>query len=898
MHHFKPAKALLAIVFASLAALSAQENPYQPPERTVTLNPVVGYQWVATPHGRVVGYTGEQALRVNQHDRQQAHTFALHPNSALRLNIGSISYALRGTVPGATVRFILAFDGVVTPLDPSSYSVNGGTVSGLFIVADNPTILAIDITVTGVPGEVVALTVPASAEIVDGEGRVLALGQALEIPIHHEWSITGNAYFLGYQGPIEPAYGPTAPLMQKTQVAPMAPLREYEVILTWKTEATAEQRSELLQQLGMHPFGAPFGRASSYLIRTRNTRSEIVAQLETVAEWNLLSVHEPIQLQSGNPLAPYQWDKQAIGIAGAWEITTGSSDVRVAVIDTGIDPRHQAFAGRLVDGIGFSILGKEAERDQGIHAFRDSLNSHGTHVAGIIGAGKDWGGTIGVAPEISLIPIRVFNRKTGTGGGPVAELMFALIYAGSISDEQLQQFDWYETIFVESGGSNELPRLSRPADVINMSFGGRNSWPPLAMYLDLLSAAYENGSLLIAAAGNGDQDGLPEALRNEAGLILPAGHEDVLAISATNIKGLKASYSNFGDETTPIFIAAPGGEGAKVWEDQSDGGYYSSNVYIPHIPRYGGILAPDMHRTDPKQANWTKGTSMAAPQVAGVAALMKSVKPELDPQDIKNILAHTAIPIGDSEFYGHGLLRADRAVRAAQYWPAQPPEIAKLVAVHHPFIDSQSDGTIIHIGNIFGGFDLLGELSWSVVGGMPPWMSIARMPNDGFFERWTIVVDRSHPDYMQTLHDLELSEGLLIVSMIVESEHADSIEVPISIVVHPIPEVPDVDITFYIVDEFTHRIVEKRTIPSFGLHPYFSFSGLPQGGHYRIFAGTDWDGNGLIDQAGCLIGNNRFVLLSSSSDGPESLSKTIDIMMTRQPNLIAPDPAESPESNQ
>lgn len=212
---------------------------------------------------------------------------------------------------------------------------------------------------------------------------------------------------------------------------------------------------------------------------------------------------------------------------------------------------------------------------------------HGSHVAGISSAIMDNGlGVVGVAPRSQHMHLRVLARC----GGRISDI------ADGIA--------WTAGLPIKGLGTN-----NRPVDVINMSLGGSGTCS--SSLQSAINFAVSRGITVVVAAGNDDRD---------AQLSTPANCDNVITVAATGRDGGKASYSNFGPL---IDIAAPGG---------GNGGSILSTIDSGQQGRSGATY------------EGYNGTSMAAPHVAGVVALLKSVKPDLSPADIVTLLKQTARP--------------------------------------------------------------------------------------------------------------------------------------------------------------------------------------------------------------------------------------------------------------
>ncbi len=334
---------------------------------------------------------------------------------------------------------------------------------------------------------------------------------------------------------------------------------------------------------------------------------------------------------------PLQWHYGRIHLPEAWSLTHGSDSVIVAVIDTGITP-HPDLAARLVPGYDFisdpqiALDGDGLDPDptdvgdRGLDGVHGSY--HGTHVAGTIGATTDNGaGVAGVTWATRIMPLRAL----GLGGGTWFDIANAIRFAAGLSNS-----------------SGTLP--AAPARVINMSLGG-----PVGsqVMLDAVTAARAAGVVLVASAGN----------EGHGTLSLPAGYAGVISVAASDALDARAPYSSYGPG---LDVTAPGGD---LRVDRTGDGYAD------------GVLSTiwDDSTTPGRAAyGWYQGTSMAAPHVAGVVALMLAVSPTLDPATVEQLLTSTCRDLdlpGPDVFSGYGLVDAYRAVASAAGVTLTPPTL-------------------------------------------------------------------------------------------------------------------------------------------------------------------------------------------------------------------------------
>jgi serine protease len=322
-----------------------------------------------------------------------------------------------------------------------------------------------------------------------------------------------------------------------------------------------------------------------------------------------------------------QWHYAAIDLPTAWDITIGDPDRVAAIIDTGIILDHPDLQDRIISD-GADLISDESVandgdgrdndgNDVGDNACGADCHSfHGSHVAGTIGASTDNGEMVaGITWEGGLLPVRVL----GAGGGSLSDIADGI--------------EWAVGNSVDGVSDNPFP-----ADVINMSLGGQGSSNAMN---DAISDAVATGCIVLVAAGNDDLD---------ASEFTPANAPDAITVAAHGNTGpgrstpRRASYSNFGDK---VDIAAPGGEQAEDVDNDGQG---------------DGVLS-----TVGDFVTFYQGTSMATPHVAGVAMLLKSVNPELQQEDVRQILTASANPDLDCpEGCGAGRMSAAAALFEAQ----------------------------------------------------------------------------------------------------------------------------------------------------------------------------------------------------------------------------------------
>jgi serine protease len=289
--------------------------------------------------------------------------------------------------------------------------------------------------------------------------------------------------------------------------------------------------------------------------------------------------------------APRQWNLFAppggVDAQNTWlNFTIGQPSVTIAVLDTGI-MNHDALNTNILPGVHFTDNGSS-----GFGATPSCIEcagyNHGTFVAGIIAAtgASAYGETVfGVAPNSTILPINVFTKFTDTKTCGIPPCLLSYL------SDQINALHWL--------AGNDFPHLDSPSSTIvgiNMSLGNVTACPDAAQ--NALNQVQKKGLSVIVAAGNQNND----AARN-----YPANCSGVIAVAATGPFGERASYSNWGSAVT---ISAPGGNG------------HNRSIYST---------------IDDAYAN-KQGTSLAAPHVSGIIALLYSIDPTLDPEKVRKII--------------------------------------------------------------------------------------------------------------------------------------------------------------------------------------------------------------------------------------------------------------------
>ena len=366
-----------------------------------------------------------------------------------------------------------------------------------------------------------------------------------------------------------------------------------------------------------------------------------------------------------DPGYPLMWnlsdEPAGVRAPGAWDRTTGKGQT-IAIIDNGIT-FHSDLAANVLPGYDFisdPAVARDGDgrdsnpQDEGdACTSNDSSSWHGTHVAGTAAAvGNNSKGVVGVAYDAKFLPLRTL----GACGGRLSDVADAVIWA--------------------AGGEVPFtPANPNPARVINMSLGGKTSCG--ITFQTAIDFAVGKGSVVVAAAGNETQP---------AANVAPANCQNVVVVGATDRAGNSASYSNYGPE---VDVSAPGGDG-----DHNILSTSNTGTTVPIKEAY----------------SYKRGTSMAAPHVAGVAALMLAVDPSLTPAEVEQILKGTARPLPGAcnGGCGFGIVDATAAVKPAQSEPEPLPEpepSASPIRSSADVIAVDSAGTLWNYrSNLEGGF--------------------------------------------------------------------------------------------------------------------------------------------------------------------------------------------------
>lgn len=486
-----------------------------------------------------------------------------------------------------------------------------------------------------------------------------------------------------------------------------------------------------------------------------------------------------------------------INLPQAWEETTGNPDVIVAVIDTGVLLDHPDLQGQLVSGYDFiSDPGNAADGDgidpnpydAGDGGFAGSSSFHGTHVAGTVAAASNNGtGVSGVAWGSRIMPLRAL----GVDGGSTYDLLQAIRFAAGIAND-----------------SGTVP--ARPATIINMSLGGAGRSQAIQ---DAILQARQRGVIVVAAAGNESSD-IPS---------YPAAYEGVISVAAVGPGNNITDYSNFGPF---VDVAAPGGDlGVDV-----DGDGYTDGVLSTAGDDADGFT---QHTWEFKQ-----GTSMAAPHVAGVIALMKARSPGITPAGIDRLLreGRLTIDLGDAgrdNLYGWGVIDAYKSVLAAGNPASSAPDVAPVLNITPTELSLNSGAGLLSIGNGGAGFLQINQVSTA----------------DSWLLASPLGVDAAGlGQYQVKAIPGALSPGNYASNIRVASS-AGNVDIPVFVQVASQEQASSAGIVYALLaNELGEVIGDLLLTPSNGVYPY-RFEGVKEG-VYTLVVGSDMDNDFYICDAG------------------------------------------------
>ncbi|WP_237982365.1 S8 family peptidase [Bacillus thuringiensis] len=268
------------------------------------------------------------------------------------------------------------------------------------------------------------------------------------------------------------------------------------------------------------------------------------------------------------------WNMERVKVFSVHKQGYKGANIKIGIIDSGIDITHEDL--KVTDGINIIDPNSNYNDDYG----------HGTRVAGVISALDNNKGVLGMAPLSEIFAIKVLDAR---GKGSISNVISGIEWA-----------------------------IDNKLDIVNLSLQTIINNNALE---EVVKKAYEQGIILVAAAGNKGHNGVQETIT------YPAAYKEVISVGAIDENNEKVIFSSVGSR---LDLVAPG-----------------DNVYTT-IPRSFYYVY--------------SGTSIASPHVAGIAALLKESNPNLTNIEISQILKDTATDLGDNFYYGNGLVNAEKAL--------------------------------------------------------------------------------------------------------------------------------------------------------------------------------------------------------------------------------------------
>ncbi len=327
-----------------------------------------------------------------------------------------------------------------------------------------------------------------------------------------------------------------------------------------------------------------------------------------------------------------QWNLEQIDAPGAWAKGQFGDGIKIAVIDSGIDPYHVELVGRVDLAESTSVL-SPGSSPCGDETTINDLVGHGTFVSSIITSNGV--GIAGVAPNATIVAVKALNCF---GAGSIGDVLDAIYYAASLPDVQ----------------------------IINMSIASLSpkSTKGVGQMVGTLTRAINYatsvGKFVVSASGN---DGLD--LQHATNYVeMPCELGTTVCVYATNNEDTLASYSNYGAGAT--WVGAPGGDYPNNLPANPDCPGIYPGFPVSYQGKIIGALSGFQFFGEEDHYTDSTGTSFAAPIVAGVAALVDGKHGgTLSPSELKTILSQSAVDLGKTgtdNLYSHGRVNASDAV--------------------------------------------------------------------------------------------------------------------------------------------------------------------------------------------------------------------------------------------